>query len=142
MLQSEIGGISPVSISLSGIAARASSSARNFGVSGSELPLLIVLPLMGLRLPRTDDFSGSIFILGPSVNDIEDYDSIRAGRAQSPPPFLIGIRIGDRDAQRITEGTFGKFKADLVLLKVALRLFGIPRPAHRTSVYTVSYLQS
>src|ERR1035438_9075066 len=36
-----MGGISVVSISLSGIAAKASSSACNFGVSGLGLPLFI-----------------------------------------------------------------------------------------------------
>jgi hypothetical protein len=42
-----MGGISAVSISLSGMAASASSSARSSGVSGSGLSFFIVLHLRG-----------------------------------------------------------------------------------------------
>src|ERR1035441_1874793 len=135
-----MGGISVVSISLSGIAAIASSSACNSGVSGSGLPLFIFAPLMYLRLSCADDSSGSRFVLGPGMDDIEDNDSIYAWRTQRPPPFLVNERVRNRYAQRIAKGTFGEFEADFMLFKVLLRLFGVPCPAHRSSVYTLSYL--
>jgi hypothetical protein len=75
------------------------------------------------------------------MDNVEDNDSIPAGRTEFPPSFLAGVRVRNRYAQRIAKDTFGEFEADLVLFKVLLRLFGVPSPAHRSSVYTVSYLQ-
>src|ERR1035441_9901190 len=117
-----MGGISLVSISLSGIAANASNSACNSRVSGSGLPLFIVPPLMAFRFPRADDSSGSIFIFRPGVNDIENDDSIHAGRPQRPPPLLVGERVRNRDAQGVAKSAFGEFEADPMLFQVLLRL--------------------
>src|ERR1017187_7194351 len=94
LLQSEIGGISLVSISSSGIRESASSSDFSFAVSGSGLPLFIVAFFMCCRPPCADDSADAVFIW-PCVDHVENYDSIDCRRPESSPSLFVGKWVRD-----------------------------------------------
>jgi hypothetical protein len=134
LLQSVTGGISAVSISLSGIDSRASSSALSFAVNGSGLPLFIVSPLVAGSSSRADDSAG-VFIVRPGVDYVKHDCSIHTRRPQSRPSIFIGIGIRDRDREGIAECAFSQLKAHLMLLKIPLCLLDVPGPMQAGSPY-------